>query len=84
MSKSSHLYLAQCRFFEQFPEVADKYLDKQFVDGVLSGSSTAGFEVGSFFGPAGTYTGLHHDDYDNVFIQCAGYKRLTLISPDVI
>jgi hypothetical protein len=34
-----------------------------------------------WFGPGGTYTPLHHDVMNVLFVQIAGRKEFTLISP---
>eukprot|EP00617_Octactis_speculum_P008496 CAMPEP_0185794516 /NCGR_PEP_ID=MMETSP1174-20130828/160055_1 /TAXON_ID=35687 /ORGANISM="Dictyocha speculum, Strain CCMP1381" /LENGTH=169 /DNA_ID=CAMNT_0028489749 /DNA_START=611 /DNA_END=1120 /DNA_ORIENTATION=+ len=69
-------YVAQHLILDQIPHLLS---DIGVPDLVCVGE---GLQKHFFFGPEGTVTPLHHDPFENYFIQAVGSKYIRLYAPD--
>jgi hypothetical protein len=73
-------YLAQHDLFEQVPELRADIVTPDYT--ALSAEASGGEVItNAWFGPGGTVSPLHFDDYHNIFVQVVGRKYIRLYKP---
>ena len=72
-SSNEVAYLAQYELFNHITKLKDDIIPLDYC--AVSGDSVV---TNCWFGPEGTVSPLHHDQYQNLFCQVYGYKRFTL------
>lgn len=75
-------YLAQFDLLSSAPSLASEAPGLQHTKAGPKGSDEQ-WRSNVWIGPAGTYTPLHRDPYENMFAQVVGRKRVHLFAPEL-
>lgn len=74
-------YMKQCDIFALCPSLADDIHAAELLRAGGRGRCVPFLTHFCWMGPAGSVTGLHNDDEDNVLAQILGTKRVLLLEP---
>ena len=75
-------YLAQFDLLTKVPSLAEEAAGLPHTKAGPKGSQEQ-WRSNVWIGPAGTFTPLHRDPYENLFAQVVGRKRIHLFAPDL-